>query len=125
MGKTLKVLNAVRQFEVGIPITHFQCAYFPLVDCLFFFTDNYKIQLSLTYASHFSTDFTESAPSRAQYIIFLVSLTRSRSQTLGICQDHEVKTSRQWRQSRCRDDGRRRGVKGYCGEIRETRGHLR
>jgi len=24
MGKTLKVLNAVRQFEVGIPITHFQ-----------------------------------------------------------------------------------------------------
>jgi vacuolar protein sorting-associated protein 16 len=28
MGKTLKVLNAVRQFEVGIPITHFQCACF-------------------------------------------------------------------------------------------------
>ena len=26
MGKTLKVLNAVRQFEVGIPITLFQCA---------------------------------------------------------------------------------------------------
>ena len=25
MGKTLKVLNAVRQFEVGIPITHYQC----------------------------------------------------------------------------------------------------
>ncbi|KAH9962881.1 vacuolar assembling/sorting protein VPS16 [Russula dissimulans] len=27
MGKTLKVLNAVRQFEVGIPITHFQYNY--------------------------------------------------------------------------------------------------
>ena len=29
MGKTLKVLNAVRQFDVGIPITFFQCAYIP------------------------------------------------------------------------------------------------
>ncbi|KAH8987853.1 vacuolar assembling/sorting protein VPS16 [Lactarius akahatsu] len=27
MGKTLKVLNAVRQFEVGIPITHYQYDY--------------------------------------------------------------------------------------------------
>jgi hypothetical protein len=28
MGKTLKVLNAVREFEVGIPITHYQCVIF-------------------------------------------------------------------------------------------------
>jgi hypothetical protein len=32
MGKTLKVLNAVRQFEVGIPVTHYQYAIFLFVD---------------------------------------------------------------------------------------------
>jgi hypothetical protein len=74
MGKTLKVLNAVRQFEVGIPITHFQCAHFPR-EIPFLFTDNDKIQLSLAYTSHLSTDLTEFAPSGSQHIIFLVPLT--------------------------------------------------
>jgi hypothetical protein len=78
MGKTLKVLNAVRQFEVGMPITHFQCAHLSR-EIPFLFNDNDKIQLSLAYASHFSTDLTESAPSGSQYIIFLVSLTGSCS----------------------------------------------
>jgi hypothetical protein len=40
MGKTLKVLNAVRQFDVGIPITFFQCAYIPHELPFFLFTDN-------------------------------------------------------------------------------------
>lgn len=100
MGQALKVLNVVRVWDIGIPITYSQWVLgMPLRN----HSHSSQIQLHLFAASCEPLDLTEPTLVGTPDIHISFFETRRRPEALGMCQDHKVETKR----NRC---GERRGI---------------
>jgi len=100
VGQALKVLNAVRVWDIGIPISYSQWV---LESPLWDRPHPSQVQLHLFAASCEPLDLTEPTLVGTPDIHVSFFETRCCPEALGMCQDHKIETKR----NRC---GKRRGI---------------
>ena len=118
MGQALKVLNAVRVWDIGIPISYSQWV---LGQPRQYRSHSSQVQLHLFTASCEPPDVTEPTSVGTPDIYISFSETGCCPEALGMCQDHKVETKHNRYGKRRRTTWGRRSLSIDRREILQTR----
>ena len=98
MGQTLKVLNAVRFYEIGIPITYAECVVQSILITYGDLTCYVYMQIPQSVPRAFNQQTHRQKPTSfgSQDVVLSFFTAGPSSQALGMCQDPSVTAEREF-----------------------------